>query len=162
LMITERNPLNGIRQQFGSSQIGRQHWYQQLSEEHRTKDREIGRRMLGLLIQYTSRQENAEHFLEEGRILARGYGTDLAELGFTPSALVRAFLFIRRAILNATHQPQDMVALNDPEGMRLYERINRFMDEMLLSTLDAYEKAGGGKKPKPLASKKTIRLKRGN
>lgn len=161
LMITERNPLDGIRQQFGSNQIARQHWYQQLSEEHRTKDREIGRRMLGLLIQYTSRQENTEHFLEEGRLLARGYGTDLALLGFTPSALVRAFLFVRRAILNATHQPQDMVAPNDPEGMRLYERINRFMDEMLLSTLDAYEQAGGGRKPKPLPSKKIMRLKRG-
>jgi excisionase family DNA binding protein len=167
LTIAERNPLEGIRQQFGSSQIASQRWYQQLSEEDRAKDREIGRRMLGLLIQYTSRPEGstrsavhpAEHFLEEGRVLAREYGKDLAELGFTPSALVRAFLFVRRAILNATHQPQDVNAANDAESMRLYQRIHSFMDEMMLSTLDAYEQAGGGRKTKQLGLKKPLKRK---
>jgi hypothetical protein len=115
--------------------------------------------MLGLLIQYTSRHENAEHFLDEGRALACEYGTNLAELGFTPSALVRAFLFVRRAILNATHQPQDTEAPSDPEGMRLYQRINGFMDEMLLSTLEAYEQAGGGRTAKHLVLKKPAPVK---
>ncbi len=160
LTIAERNPLDSIRQQFGSSQIAQQSWYQQLSEQQRAKDREIGRRMFGLLIQYASRHENAEHFLDEGRKLARGYGKDLAELGFSPSGLVRAFLFIRRAILNATHQPQDATAPNDAEGMRLYQRINAFMDEMLLSTLDAYEQARGGRTVKRLTFKKLAKTKR--
>ncbi|MBI3741452.1 MAG: helix-turn-helix domain-containing protein [Chloroflexi bacterium] len=161
LTVAERNPLENIRQQFGSNQIARQRWYQQLSEEQRAKDRATGQRMLGLLIQYTSRHENADHFLEQARGLAREYGKDLAEAEFTPSGLVRAFLFVRRAILNATHQPQDVTALNDAESMRLYQRINSFMDEMLLSTLDAYEQAGGGKKPKHIGLKKSLRTKRG-
>jgi len=155
-----QSPLNNIRQQFGESQIANQGWYQQLTEEHRSKDREMGRRMLGLLIQYTSRRENAEHFIEQGRLLAREYGTDLAKLGFSPSSLARAFLFVRRAILNATHQPQDATTPNDAEGMRLYQRINIFMDEMLLSTLDAYEQAGGSRFAKPLALKKPSKIKR--
>ena len=159
LALAERNPLDGIRQQFGESQIARQRWYQQLSEEQREKDRETGRRMLGLLIQYASRHENADHFLEEGRKLSRGYGRDLARLGLSPSGLARAFLFIRRAILNSTHQPQDTAAPNDAEGMRLYQRINGFMDEMLLSTLEAYEQARGATAIKQLVSKNTRRKK---
>ncbi len=159
LALAERDPLNGIRQQFGEGQIARQSWYRQLSEEQRAKDREIGRRMLGQLIQYASRHENADHYLEEGRKLAREYGTDLARLNFSASGLARAFLFIRRAILNATHQPQDAGAPHDAEGMRLYQRINGFMDEMLLSTLDAYEHARGGRATKHLLPKKTKRRK---
>lgn len=160
LAMAEHNPLDGIRQQFGESQMARQRWYRQLSEEQRTKDRETGRRMLGLLIQYASRRENANHFLEEGRKLARGYGRDLAQLGFSLSSLVRAFLFIRRAILNATHQPQDIAAPNDAEGMRLYQRINGFMDEMLLSTLEAYEQARVSRASKGLVPRNLTRTKR--
>lgn len=153
LIMTERDPLDNIRRQLGENQVTRQPWYRQLSEEQREKEREAGRRMLGLLIQYASRHENAEHFLEEGKNIARSYGRDLARSGLSASNVVRAFLFIRRAILNATHRPQDTTAPNDAEGMRLYQRINGFMDEMLLSTLDAYEQVRGGVS-KQLALKK--------
>jgi excisionase family DNA binding protein len=150
--IAERYPLDNIRRQLGESQVTRQRWYRQLSDEQRQKERETGRRMLGLLIQYASRHENADHFLNEGKTIARSYGRDLARSGLSASNVVRAFLFIRRAILNATHQPQDVAAPNDAEGMRLYQRINGFMDEMLLATLDAYEQERAA--AKPLALKK--------
>ncbi len=135
------SPLEGVRQQLDEGQMARQRWYRQLSDEQRARERETGQRMLGLLIQYASRHENAEHFLEEGRKIARSYGRDLAQTGMSVSDVVRAFLFIRRAILNTTHQPKDTAAPNDAEGLRLYRRINGFMDEMLLSTLEAYEQA---------------------
>ncbi len=153
LAMAERDPLDNIRRQFGESQVTRQRWYRQLSDEQRQNERETGRRMLGLLMQYASRRENADHFLDEGKSIARSYGRDLARSGLSASNVVRAFLFIRRAILNATHQPQDAAAPNDAEGMRLYQRINGFMDEMLLATLDAYEQARGLVR-KPLALKK--------
>lgn len=151
--MAERDPLDNIRRQLGESQLTRQRWYRQLSDEQRMKERETGRRMLGLLIQYASRHENADHYLDEGKGIARSYGRDLARSGLSASNVVRAFLFIRRAILNATHQPQDAAAPHDAEGMRLYQRINGFMDEMLLATIDAYEQSRS-LAHKPLALKK--------
>jgi excisionase family DNA binding protein len=141
LAIAERNPLDDIRRQLDASQIARQRWYRQLTDEQRAREREMGQRMLGLLIQYASRYENAEHFLKSARVLSRAHGRDAARMGLSPSNVVRVCLFFRRAILNATHQPQDANAPNDAEGMRLYQRINEFMDEMLLSALEAYEEA---------------------
>jgi excisionase family DNA binding protein len=140
LAMTAPNPLEGVRQQLGSGGLARQRWYHRLSAEQRARERETGQRMFGLLIQYASRRENADHFLEEGRAIARAYGHDLAQVGLAASDMARAFIFIRRAILHATHQPQDATAPYDPEGLRLYQRINSFMDEMLLDMLEAYEK----------------------
>lgn len=141
LMVAHQNPLEGVRQELGASQIRQQHWYHHLSDEQRARERERGQRMLGLLIQYASRHENAEHFLEEGRVLAEEYGLEFARTQMSTSEVVRAFLFIRRAILSATHKPQDVTAPNDAEGLRLYQRINDFMDDMMLATVQAYEKA---------------------
>jgi len=139
LAPAEQSLLDGIRRELRTGQVAQQYWYRQLTEEQRAREREAGQRMLGLLIQYVSRYENAEHFLDQGRIIAHSYGRDLARAKLSATEVVRAFLFMRRAILNATHQPQDLPALNDAEGLRLYQCINDFMDEMLLSTLDAYE-----------------------
>jgi excisionase family DNA binding protein len=137
--MTAPSPLESVRQQIGTGNLAQQRWYTSLSDEQRLKERETGQRMLGLLIQYASRRENAEHFVQEGRAIARSYGHDLAQVGLKASDMARAFIFIRRAILNATHQPQDTAAPNDPEGLRLYQRINGFMDEMLLVMLESYE-----------------------
>ncbi len=139
IALAERNPLASVRRQLDESSVTRQRWYRQLSDEQRAKQREAGQRMLGLLIQYASRREDVNHFLEEGCKLSREHGRALAREGLSVCDVARAFLFIRRAILNATHQPQDYGAPYDAEGLRLYQRINQFMDEMLLSTLDAYE-----------------------
>jgi excisionase family DNA binding protein len=141
LTVAERNPLEGVRHELGASQIRQQHWYHHLSDEQRAHERERGQRMLGLLIQYASRRENAEHFIEQGRALAQEYGIEFARTQMTTSEVVRAFLFIRRAILSATHKPQDLTAPNDAEGLRLYQRINDFMDDMMLATVQAYESA---------------------
>ncbi len=160
--MDERNTLETVRSQLGTNRILRQSWYRRLNKEERSREREMGQRMLGLLIQYSSRSENAEHFLSQGRALSRSFGKDFARLGLSPSAMVRAFLFFQQAILNATHHPQDTNAPHDWESMRLYQRIHQFMDEMLLSTLDAYEEARAGKGCKriiPLSPSKTKLLK---
>jgi excisionase family DNA binding protein len=158
--MTLPSPLDSVRQQIGSGGLARQRWYSLLSDEQRLKERETGQRMLGLLIQYASRHENDDHYVEEGRGIARSYGHDLAEIGMTASDMARAFIFIRRAILHATHRPQDTAAPNDAEGIRLYQRINSFMDEMLLVMLEAYEETSARlrlttpQKPKPATTRR--------
>jgi hypothetical protein len=110
-----------------------------VSDVERVKHRETGARLLGLLLQFVSRSENAEQFIVEGRGLVQEYGREFALAGLSVGELAQAFLFFRRMIVNAAYYPPIGTAPSDAEGMRLLQRITLFMDEMLVATLDAFE-----------------------
>lgn len=131
--------LAHIRSELGSQPIRQSDWYAKLSKEQRTLHRELGQRLLGLLLQYVSRQENGDEFLEQARDLSRQYGSQLAHAQLGSGELARAFLFFRRAIINATYHPAGTHAQGDAEGVRLLERINAFMDELLIAALNHYD-----------------------
>ena len=131
--------LHHLRQQLSEQPVAEQGWYRQMSNPERAKHRETGARLLGLLLQFVSRTENADHFLADGRALVSEYGRDFAHAGFSVGELANAFLFFRRMIVNAAYYPKGGSAPSDAEGMRLLQRIHLFMDEMLIATLDAYE-----------------------
>ena len=131
--------LQQVRRQLGEQPVARESWYQRLSVGQRDQQRETGARLLGLLLQFVSRTENAEHFVIEGRALVQDYGREFALANFSVSELAQAFLFFRRMIVNAAYYPEGGIAPNDAEGMRLLQRIMLFKDEMLVATLDAYD-----------------------
>ncbi|MSP13634.1 MAG: helix-turn-helix domain-containing protein [Chloroflexi bacterium] len=132
--------LDQVRQEMASRPIGQQDWYNQLSSDDRAWYRSAGQRLLGLLLQFASRHENASHFLNESRVVGLEYGRRFAGAGMSVKELVRAFLYFRQMIVSAAYQPDDPVNQRDNEGIRLLQRINQFMDEVLLSTLDGYER----------------------
>ncbi len=139
LTVTPDQTLQQVRAQMNAESMKRSSWYLRLSDAQRAKQRELGQRLLGLLLQFVSRRENAEHFLVEGSTLAHEYGRELAYANLSASELARAFLFFRRTIVNAAYHPDSTEAQGDAEGIRLLQRINTFMDELLIATLDAYD-----------------------
>jgi excisionase family DNA binding protein len=141
LSAAPNQTLEQVRQQLSEQPAARQSWYQRMSDTQRAQQRETGARLLGLLLQFVSRSENAEHFIVEGRTLVQEYGREFALASFSVSELAQAFLFFRRMIVNAAYYPAGGSAPSDAEGMRLLQRITLFMDEMMVATLDAYEQA---------------------
>lgn len=132
--------LAEIRQAMGNHPVQQAAWYTKLSDAQRNLHRELGQRLLGLLLQYVSRQENAQEFLEQARELSRQYGIELARAQLGSGDLARAFLFFRRAIINATYHPASSHTQGDADGVRLLERINAFMDELLIAALADYDR----------------------
>lgn len=141
LIAAPDQTLQQVRQQLAEQPVARQRWYQRMSDAQRTQQRETGARLLGLLLQFVSRRENAEHFIIEGRALAQEYGREFALANFSVTELAQVFLFFRRMIVNAAYDPTGGNAPSDAEGMRLLQRITLFMDEMLVATLAAYEQS---------------------
>jgi len=140
LTVAPDQALQQVRQQLSEQPVARESWYQRMSDAQRAQHRETGARLLGLLLQFVSRSENAEHFIVEGRALVQEYGREFALANFSVSELAQAFLFFRRMIVNAAYYPAGGSAPSDAEGMRLLQRITLFMDEMLVATLAAYER----------------------
>jgi excisionase family DNA binding protein len=157
LAVTPDDTLQQVRAQMSAESMTRSSWYTRMSETQRARQRELGQRLLGLLLQFVSRQDNADRFLKEGTSLANEYGRELAHANLTAGELARAFLFFRRTIVNAAYHPEGTSAQSDAEGIRLLRRINTFMDELLIATLDAYDqvsrgvpRSGRGRSAKPI------------
>lgn len=130
-----------VRDQLRHAEMARLSWYRRLSDDEKTRHRITGGQLLGLLLQYVSRQDDPEHFLTQARRVAQEYGRKFADANSSLSELAEAFLFFRRMIVNAAYSPTTNRMLNDEESMRLLERINEFMDELLIATLDAFDRS---------------------
>lgn len=135
---TADGALQHVRQELSQQPVAREYWYRPMSDGERARHRQMGARLLGLLLQFVTRRKNAERFLVEGRRLVKAYGREYAHARFSVVELAQAFLFFRRVIVNAAYRPAGGQASTDTEGMRLLEGITVFMDEMLVATLDAY------------------------
>jgi excisionase family DNA binding protein len=122
-------------------EIVRQPWHHRPGTHPSTERmRELGQRLLGVLIQFINRQADDTRFLEEARDVGIHYGHEAHASGVSMHDTVEAFLFFRRSFsqlampLPGLAQPADLA-----EAATLNERIQRFMDTTLLGTISGYE-----------------------
>jgi excisionase family DNA binding protein len=102
--------------------------------------RTLGQRLLGLLIQYLIWQGDNERFLDDGRQIGARYGQVARDAGVPMRETMQAFLFFRRTFWRTALQAPAVAQVSDvAEVMRIAERIDHFMNEVLFSTLSAYE-----------------------
>lgn len=123
-----------------------QAWRDSFPAESREAVRQLGQRLLGLMLQYLTRQNEDERFLQEGRAIGRRYGTEIAKAGLAMLQMVEAFLYFRSQFtdmalaLPAFPRPGD-----ETESRRLHGRVDRFMNEVLLGTIEGWELGTAGR-----------------
>lgn len=102
--------------------------------------RELGQRLLGLLIQYLVWQGDNSRFLDDGRQVGANYGAVARDAGITMRETLEAFLYFRQTFWRTALQTPAVTEASDvAEVMRIAERIDHFMNAVLLSTISAYE-----------------------
>lgn len=138
----ERSALDGARQR--TSDLSRQpaNWFTHLNEEQRLLFRYSGQRLLGLMMQFASRAESGETFLEEGRRMAGDYGRICYRAGLSVDQTAEAFLYFRRSILESVHATAKLGGPGDMEGSRIFLRTIDFFDALLVATLQSYAALG--------------------
>jgi excisionase family DNA binding protein len=114
-------------------------WFGRLNEAQRAGMRGTGHRLMALLLQYNSRQEGGEVFLEEGKRILRDYGQVCQEIGLSLPETVRIFLFFRRSILDAVHETGSIGGREDQTGLHLYHRTTDFLDELIVELIGGYQ-----------------------
>lgn len=117
-----------------------QPWSTAFDEAQRQHVRELGQRLLGLLLQYITRQNHDERFLQEGRRVGQSYGATIGQAGLSLLEMVEAFLYFRSQITSMALQMPSLPRPGDEiELRRLHERMDRFLNEVLLGTIEGYE-----------------------
>jgi excisionase family DNA binding protein len=124
-----------------AERIARQPWHPRFADASVAGAmRTLGQRLLGLLIQYLIWQGDNERFLDDGRQIGAEYGRVARDAGIPMRETMQAFLFFRRTFWRTALQAPAVAQVSDvAEVMRIAERIDHFMNEVLFSTLSAYE-----------------------
>jgi len=116
-------------------------WFRQFDEAARRRFRSLGNSILGLLSTYvitTSRRER-ERSLERAGEVAAEYGQVAASLGLSLAETTEAFVLFRGPVLETVERwlrEQQRPGLETGETLK---RVNRFMDQVLLSMATAHE-----------------------
>ena len=100
--------------------------------------RAIGRNLLGLVIQYAAGKADGA-ILNRGRQIGMIYGRFAREKKMSVSETIATFNFFRDAIIEVTFEAPANVAGLETSNPQLYRRLNHFMNEVLLATVQAVE-----------------------
>jgi excisionase family DNA binding protein len=120
-----------------------QPWYGYFAPPERAKAmRRLGQRVLGLLIQYTTRREEDRRFLDEAWEVGTTYGALVASSGANLQEGIEAFLFFQRSFSQTALQVPSVAHVSDAgEIIRFTHRVHQFMDEVLKGLVAGYEAA---------------------
>jgi excisionase family DNA binding protein len=115
-------------------------WSTKISEEQRMLFRYSGKHLLGLMMQFVSRSDAAETFLEDGRRVAADYGHICYKAGLTIDQTAEAFIYFRRSILQSVQAAAPLSGQQDPDGQRIFLRTMDFFDSLLVATIESYSR----------------------
>ena len=116
-----------------------EHWREGFQGKNLEEVRQVGQRLLGLLMQYLTRQNEDDRFLLESRRVGNIYGKESFDNGLAMLDTVEAFLYFRSHFSEMIIQlPTFPRAGDDAELRRLTKRTDRFMNEVLLGVIEGY------------------------
>ena len=108
-------------------------WNAGLEEQDREEKRMLGRRLMGLLIQYVGAEETEnEEVLEEARIVARVYAKNVVRNGIPLQDALKAVNFFRDHILESAVVLPDVSRRRPEANQRMFRKLNAFLNEMQL------------------------------
>jgi excisionase family DNA binding protein len=135
--------LRVVRAELETHPLKHSPWFQhlgtKLSAEQRQQQREIGQHLLACVVAFVEEPEARDHFLDEGRRIAREYGRTFQANGLSAGNAARATIYFRQIILKTVLSDKLGSRTGDEEDARLFERVSAFLDEILLALLDAYQ-----------------------
>jgi excisionase family DNA binding protein len=126
---------------LGHPGLQQEPWYNRLDDTQRAAMRSEGQRLMAVLMQYAARNNGGDTFLEEGRRLAHRYGEACQAGGLSFVETLETFIHVRRNIMDSVYRAGALAGAPDGEAWRLYERMNTFLDNMLLAMLESFEAA---------------------
>jgi excisionase family DNA binding protein len=109
-----------------------------ISDQQRDIMRNIGRTLLGLVIQYVAGNDD-EGVLQSGQQIGYSYGQFAREQGMSISETVETFNFFRDTIIDVTFDSSAGTMKIDSLNPQLYRRLNHFLSSVLLATVQAVE-----------------------
>jgi excisionase family DNA binding protein len=141
-VLFEQQAMTNARSEVSSS-VAMAPWVRD-DAAWRERKRQMGRRLMGILVQFLSRRNAEESLLQEARQLGREYGQDMASEGMRLPDAVLTFMLFRDSILETIFQLPDTSGLDRDESLRMFNRLSGFMNQVLAAMMEAHEASEQG------------------
>ena len=118
-------------------------WLQSHDETMRQQYRELGRKLMGLALQFVAADEgDASGILDEAREIGRLYAANAHQMRMPLAEALRTFLFFRDTLIETAVQMPDSGRARPDTNRRLMRRINTLLNTVHLTIVEAYENNG--------------------
>ncbi|HLF27462.1 MAG TPA: helix-turn-helix domain-containing protein [Anaerolineae bacterium] len=142
--------LSGLEQMWADQAIDRTRqelqtspntgWLQAFDAEEREHKRLLGRRLMGVILQYVSLTEGGEALLAEARSIGHEHAEDALKLGLSLTSALEAAMFFRDSMVEAAIHLPETAHLRPTANVQLLRRINTVLNTVQLAIAEAYEK----------------------
>lgn len=130
--------LSHTRSEIGQHQNAA--WMVHMDEAERAERRQMGRRLMGLMMQYIAHSNGeTESILSEAQALMQGYIRDAKASGLSMSHALQAVMFFRDNMVESAVLLPEATRTRPESNQQLVRQINTFMNGMLLTVAACYE-----------------------
>lgn len=116
-------------------------WLGAFDDEGRKLGRQLGRRLLGLMLRYVSLGEGGETILKEVRTLGAAYAQAAARSGMPLESALEAAMFFRDSIVETTFELPAHVRIDHKQNIVLLRRMNELSNAIQLAVVKSYKEA---------------------
>lgn len=116
-----------------------QAWLAAFDESDRAQKRELGRRLMGLMLQYISAESDAPEILSEAQTIGQRYAENALGLGLPMTSVLQATHFFRETIVATALDLPDNVRVRAADRRRLITRVNTLLNAVQLAVAAAYD-----------------------
>jgi excisionase family DNA binding protein len=117
----------------------REPWMAAFSETDRQKERELGQRLIGVMLQYVALAEGGDDLLQEAQTIGQAYAANALRLDLSLVEALQAMLFFRDTMVEAAVQMPEAARARPEANAHLVRRINRLLNAVQLSIAAVYE-----------------------
>lgn len=114
-------------------------WMETMNADHREQHRQLGRRLMGLTLQYISSEEANGNLLAEAKAIGHEYGRINQATGMALTDALAASMFFRDELIEVALQLPDTAGIRQQDNLRLMRRINQLLNAVHLAIAEAYD-----------------------
>lgn len=118
-----------------------QSWMSKQDAVTREKNRVLGQRLLGLIMQHLAGEESNELMLAEARLIGQEYAWLGLGMGLSLTAALEASMFFRDNLLETALQLPETARVQPEASLRLMRRVNELLNAVHLAIAEVYESA---------------------
>jgi excisionase family DNA binding protein len=114
-------------------------WMTAFDAQRRSEKRELGRRLMSLIMQHISAPDDDQHLLLEAKSVAARYAYNCLEAGLSAAEGLEATAFFRDAMTEVALQMPQVTALEGDAQMRLLRKLNQVFNVVQVNFVEYYD-----------------------
>lgn len=114
-------------------------WLMAFDEKDRDEKRELGRRLMALLMQHVSAPDEEQGLLIEARSIATRYAQNCAMAGLTAAQSLEATTFFRDTMTEVALQMPQVAQLDNDAQLRLLRKLNQIFNVVQVSVIEYFD-----------------------